>query len=165
MIRHLLCLLALATPLHADLPPAAADLKFRRDAKVAELNRTYAAELAKLQKRAMEDGNLTAANQIQKEIESVTPDPFKDDPPPADALVGKWLWIVKGPKAKSVTREFTKTHMIDERGDKHPYQIKDRILIIDWGRGTWEKATLDSNQPRTLSGANHAEVKFTYERL
>lgn len=165
MIRHLLCLLALVTPLRADLPPAAADLKLRRDAKVAQLDRTYAEELTKLRKRAMEDGNLTAANEIQKEIEAVTQDPFKDDPPPANALVGKWLWTVKGPKPKSVTREFTSTHMIDERGEKHPYQIKDRILIIDWGRGTWEKATLDSNKPQTLTGANHAEVKFTYERL
>jgi co-chaperonin GroES (HSP10) len=79
MIRRGLCLFALMVPLSAQqLPPDAAALKAKRNAKIAEINRTYAAELDKLQKKAMDGGNLTAANEIQKEIESVTPDPFSN---------------------------------------------------------------------------------------
>lgn len=81
MIRRILMLsTASASLLHA-LPPDAADLKAKRDYRVAEIDRVYAAELAKLQKRAMDSGNLTAANEIQKEIETVTPNPFADDDP------------------------------------------------------------------------------------
>ena len=95
--------LVLTLPLQAELPADAAALKAKHDTKITEIHLTYANELEKLQKRAMADGNLTAANEIENEIARVAPDPMPATPPavtpitteeanPALApLVGKWL--------------------------------------------------------------------------
>lgn len=72
------------------LPPDAAALKAKRDTRLSEINRTYVAEMEKLQKKAMNDNNLEAANAIQQEILKATPDPFRADastaPPPGSTL-------------------------------------------------------------------------------
>ena len=75
-MKIILILAALIVPLSAALPPDAAALKAKRDAKVAQIDRVYAAELDKLQKKAMAAGNLAAANEIEKEIAAAAPDPF-----------------------------------------------------------------------------------------
>ncbi len=67
MIRQILPLFIVSTAFLHALPPDAAALKANRDTRIAAINRTYAAELEKLQKKAMDGGNLTAANEIQKE--------------------------------------------------------------------------------------------------
>ncbi|GAA5131049.1 hypothetical protein JIN84_06215 [Luteolibacter yonseiensis] len=67
----------LITAAVAVLPPDAAALKAKRDAKVAEIDRIYALELEKCQKRAMEDGNLAGANEIEQEFERLFSDPLK----------------------------------------------------------------------------------------
>lgn len=107
MIRQTLLLLALSLcPVLADrLPPDALELKGKRDAKVAEIDRAYAAALDKLQKKAMESGNLSAANEIQKEIERVTKNPFQDDSPKIEGSRWKWgsggeLSLMKGGRAE-----------------------------------------------------------------
>jgi hypothetical protein len=94
MIRRGLCLLALIVPLSAQqLPPDAVALKSKRDARISEINRTYAAELEKLQKKAMEGGNLTAANEIQREIATVAPEPLTLD---SSLLSKRWVYSVPG---------------------------------------------------------------------
>ncbi|MCP5543117.1 MAG: hypothetical protein H7A49_04340 [Akkermansiaceae bacterium] len=87
-INHLLLLITFLPSLAlADLPAEAAALRAKRDAKVAEIDRVYAAELEKLQKRLMQAGNLKAANEIETEIARVVPNPFKEDPE-----IGVWKW-------------------------------------------------------------------------
>ena len=90
MKTTLLLLASLALPLFAvELPADAAALKGKRDAKIAEINQLYANELGKLQKVALKNTNLEAANAIEKEIASVVVNPLKDsivDP------VGQWKW-------------------------------------------------------------------------
>lgn len=73
-------LLALLAPrlFAADLPPDAAELKGRRDTKIAEINQIYANELKKLQKLALKSGSLEVANTIEQEIAAVMQNPLKE---------------------------------------------------------------------------------------
>jgi hypothetical protein len=80
------CVLADSAPV---LPAAAVELKAKRDAKIAEINRVYAVELEKIQKKAMAAGNLTGANEIEKEIAAVVENPL-------DPMIGKWKWGTGG---------------------------------------------------------------------
>lgn len=77
----ILCGLFSAMSTLSALPAAAADLKAKRDAKVAEIDRVYAAELDKLQRRLMADGNLASANEVEDEIKRVSVNPFADEKP------------------------------------------------------------------------------------
>lgn len=87
MKTTLLLLALLSLPVFAgDLPPDAAALKGKRDAKIAEINQLYANELEKLQKLALKNGSLEAANAIEKEIAAVIPNPL------VNPIVGKWKW-------------------------------------------------------------------------
>lgn len=77
-------LLLVLLPLHlfaADLPPDVAALKGQRDAKIAEINQIYANQLEKLQKLALKNGSLEAANAIEQEIAAAVPNPLKDKKP------------------------------------------------------------------------------------
>lgn len=87
----ILCGLFSAMSTLSALPAAAADLKAKRDAKVAEIDRVYAAELDKLQRRLMADGNLASANEVEDEIKRVTVNPFADEKISTAALLGKWM--------------------------------------------------------------------------
>ena len=73
----------------ADLPPDAAALKGRRDAKIAEINQIYANELEKLQKLALKNGSLEAANAIEQEIAAVVANPFKERDPSKEKISNK----------------------------------------------------------------------------
>lgn len=76
-MKTILILLCFAVSAFADtLPPDAAALKGKRDAKVAEINRLYARELDKIQKRALRDGDMKGAEAIAKEIAEAEPNPF-----------------------------------------------------------------------------------------
>ncbi len=165
MKTNLVSLIVAALCLHPlfALPPDAEALKAKRDAKVAEIDRIYATELEKFQKKAMADGNLAGANEIEKEIGRVVKDPFKAGSAPN--LVGKWRWTLNGHPRKTLQREFTATHLIDEDGDKHPYEIADGKITITWGNGLWEKLTFDPSDPDTLTGANTAGTEMVYKRL
>lgn len=79
-MRTLTTLLALISlpVLAAELPADAATLKGKRDAKIAEINQIYANELEKLQKLALKNGSLEAANAIEKEIAAAVPNPLKE---------------------------------------------------------------------------------------
>lgn len=155
-MKLLICVLLMcASALAETLPPNAALLRAKRDAKIAEINRIYAAELDKLQKKAMSTGNLTAATALQKEIDEVTPDPFKEE-----VLVGKWKMV--GPSGVVVTREFTQTHLIDETGGKHPYEINGSTLTIKWGDTLWEKLDMKDLRLGVLTGTNSGGGTLVY---
>lgn len=159
MIRQTLFLLALSLcPVLADrLPPDALELKGKRDAKVAEIDRAYAAALDKLQKKAMESGNLSAANEIQKEIERVTKNPFVDV-----SIEGNWDVEFVG--LKTVKRKITKTHVIDETGGKHAYTIEGNSIHVPWGGDLWEKIEIDRANPSVMSGINNGGTKIIYRK-
>lgn len=140
-----------------QLPPNAEALKARRDAKIAEINRVYAAELEKLKKLALADGNLSGATVIQKEIEAVSPNPFKEDD-----LEGVWTATFSGDK--SVKRVITKSHVVDEIGGKHPYSIKGDTISVEWGGSLWERLKIDPKNPDTLIGTNSGGTKLVYQR-
>jgi hypothetical protein len=76
-MKAIFLFLGLALSLSAEtLPPDAAALQAKRDAKVAEINQHYAAALEKLKKKAMAEGNLETAKLLESEIAKATPDPF-----------------------------------------------------------------------------------------
>lgn len=124
------CLLATA---FAQLPPDAAALKAKRDAKIAEIDRIYAAELEKCQKRAMADGNLKVANEIEREIARVIPNPLAPNSastadgdatiPEMARLLGLWqrdsdsvVWEFKaGNKGVAGRDAFTVTYNAEEK--------------------------------------------------
>lgn len=86
------------------LPPDAAALRAKRDARVTEIDRIYVAELEKLQAKHMRDGALDAANRISDEINRVMPDPFFKPEEKYDGTVWAWgsggeLTLEKGGKA------------------------------------------------------------------
>jgi hypothetical protein len=79
MKTTLLLLALLSLPVFAgELPADAAALKGKRDAKITEINQLYANELEKLQKVALKNGSLEAANAIEKEIATVAVNPLKE---------------------------------------------------------------------------------------
>ena len=111
---------------HAELPPEAAELKAKRDAKIAEIDRAYADELGKMQKKAMAAGNLAVANEIQKEISAVTHDPFSEEDTlgksrvtPEILTVGEWRFDVKQP-AYTTHFRFASNQDVFERGKASP---------------------------------------------
>ena len=85
----LLALFSLRLLFAAELPADAAALRGKRDAKIAEINQLYANELEKLQKIALKNGSLEAANAIEKEIASVVVNPLLP-------FFGKWKWGTGG---------------------------------------------------------------------
>lgn len=154
----LLILAAAAAVCGAEPLPANAEaLKARRDAKIAEVNRVYAAELEKFKKQAMADGNLSAATVIQKEIEAVSPNPFREED-----LDGVWTATFSG--EKSVKRVITKSHVVDEIGGKHPFSIKGDTIFVEWGGTLWERLKIDPKNPDTLIGTNSGGSRLVYQR-
>lgn len=150
--------MCVSTIVAGTLPPDAALLRAKRDSKILEINRIYAAELDKLQKKAMASGDLEAATLIQKEIDEVTPDPFKEDT--ANQIVGKWKMF--GKSGNVVKREFTSTHLIDESGGKHPYEVKDGFITIKWGDTLWERLSLKQLRDGIMTGANSGGQELIY---
>lgn len=108
MKTNLVSLIVAALCLHPlfALPPDAEALKAKRDAKVAEIDRIYATELEKLQKKAMADGNLAGANEIEKEIAAVVKDPFDLE---SALLTRKWNYTVTGGKSSVIEIRRDKT--------------------------------------------------------
>lgn len=98
-MRSLLVLLVSAVAAFgSELPSELAALKAKRDAKVAEIDRIYAAELEKLQKRLMQAGNLKAANEVEEEIARVVPNPFS-----LKTVLVSRAWIYSVPNGKTTT--------------------------------------------------------------
>jgi hypothetical protein len=163
-MRSLLALLTvLCLPLLADgLPPDVAALKAKRDAKIAEINQTYATALEALQKKALREGNLDAANLIEKEIAASVPNPLKTGSVGDPFFVGSWE--VTNSKNSRVKRKFTATHLIDEEGGKHLYKLAKNTITIEWGRG-WEKLTVDPSQTDVLTGFNNSGLSLRYSRV
>lgn len=131
MKRIVLTLLSLSLPALADqLPPDAEALKAKRDAKIAEINRTYAAELDKLQKKAMADGNLQAATTIQKEIEAVSANSFLNGDESLKSKISgsRWKHSVKG---WIIT--FREDGKISKSWGKlvPPWSIKDGVVLVE----------------------------------
>lgn len=126
MFRSLLLVMPFVSLSYAALPPEAAELKVKREAKIAEIDRTYVAELEKLQKKAMAAGNLAVANEIQKEISEVTHDPFSEENTlgksrvtPEILTVGEWRLDVKKP-AYTTHLRFAPNQDVFERGKASP---------------------------------------------
>ena len=162
MKTALLILAFSSLPLFAvELPADAAALKGKRDAKISEINQLYANELGKLQKVALKNANLEAANAIEKEIASVVVNPLAGGKAGEPSFVGSWE--VTNSKNSRVKRLFTSTHLIDEVGDKHPYKLSGNTITIEWGHG-WEKLTIDPAQPDVLNGFNNGGLSLRYSR-
>lgn len=159
------------------LPSDAADLKAKRDARISEINRTYAAEMEKLRTKAMNSGNLTAANAIQQEIESVTPNPFRDNPgttPPAGAgeiedqrlkpLIGVWkrdtdngVWKITSTKGGVFNSNLAFTMTFDEKNN--------RVAVV--GSHWADHLTFTSN-PDVVNGStqiNGKTVRYKLKRV
>jgi hypothetical protein len=76
-----------------EMPADAAHLKALRDAKVAEIQRTYLMELAKLKEKHTKAGNLEGAKAIDEELgntDASGKDAKSESADPISSLVGKW---------------------------------------------------------------------------
>lgn len=159
MKTTLLLLALLSLPVFAgDLPPDAAALKGKRDAKIAEINQLYANELEKLQKLALKNGSLEAANAIEKEIAAVVPNPFKA------SLEGKWTVRFNNDGATQ-PREFKGQNMYDQNGMSYPWWQEGNVIMIKWGKTDTDKITYDPSRPDILEGVNSRGVKVSYKRV
>lgn len=154
-----------------SLPPNAEALKARRDAKIADINRVYAAELEKLKKLALADGNLTGATVIQKEIEAVSPNPFRDESAspasvPAEdqrmlPLVGVWkrdtdsgVWNIPDTKGGIFNGRFPFTMTYDAENN--------RVAVV----GTnWADHLTFTNNPDVISGSTKVNGKTARYKL
>lgn len=172
------CLVLLAALVRADvLPPDAADLKAKRDTRLSEINRTYVAEMEKLQKKAMNEGNLEAANAIQQEILKATPDPFRNDaataPPPGanhiedpklKPLIGVWkrdtdngVWKITDTTGGTFNDRLRFTMSFDEKNN--------RVVVV--GSHWADQLTFTSN-PDVVNGStviNGKTVRYKLKRV
>lgn len=178
-MRHaIIILLASSAIITANpLPPDAVDLKAKRDTKIAEINRAYAAAMENLRKKAMITGNLSAANAIQQEIDAVTPDPFRDDAataPPAGAgeiedarlkpLIGVWkrdtdngVWTITNTKGGVFNSKLQFTMTFDEKNN--------RVAVV--GSHWADHLTFTSN-PDVVNGStqiNGKTVRYKLKRV
>lgn len=137
-MRATFVLLALSLPLFA-LPPDAAALKAKRDAKIAEVNKTYADELAKLQKRAMADGNLAGANEVAAEIARVAPTSLKDS-----LVAQKWNYSVPDGKTTILEIRSDGTAVVADSGELfwRSWKVSDDgkldVVFPDGGSCSWD---------------------------
>lgn len=174
MIRQLLTLFTVTASFVHALPPDAEALKAKRDAKIAEINRTYAAELEKMQKKAMDAGNLTAANEIQGELAAVVSAPFKNDPattPPVAAqtvederlkpLIGVWkrdydngIWTITDTKGGVFNGSLKFTMSFDAE--------KNHVLVIG---SHWADRLTFAGNPDVVNGSTENNGKTTRYRL
>lgn len=170
-VLFLLVGLSLVTFGAESLPPNAEALKARRDSKIAEINRVYAAELEKLKKLALADGNLSGATVIQKEIEAVSPNPFKEESTSAASvpaedqrmlpLVGVWkrdtdsgVWNIPDTKGGVFNGRFPFTMTYDAENN--------RVAVV----GTnWADHLTFTNNPDVISGITKVNGKTERYKL
>jgi hypothetical protein len=158
MKMTLLLLALLSLPVFAgELPADAAALKGKRDAKITEINQLYANELEKLQKVALKNGSLEAANAIEKEIASVVPNPLK-------SIIGRWVFRFEN-NATTEVREF-KSDKLHCPGDRvFPWRIEGNLVLIPWGKNDVDKLTIDPSQPNLLEGIDSRGHAISYKRI
>ncbi len=123
------------------LPPDAAALKAKRDAKIAEINQLYATALEKLMKKAMAEGNLDTAKLLEDEMNEAAPDPFVEKTAvaakvtdSANPIVGKWKW------GESLVAEFTPDGRATAKGYSGVWVEKEsssleRKYTVSWNDG------------------------------
>jgi hypothetical protein len=170
MRTFLILYASLLTAALAQLPPDAAVLKAKRDAKVAEIDRIYAIELEICQKRAMADGNLTKANEIEKEIARVIQDPLAPKSasttgdeaasPEMSRLVGLWRR-----ESDSVTWEFKDAKNGTAGGDKFTvsYSPTDKKYIVVSAK--WVNKLSFGLGEDILNGEGQENYKFKLKRI
>jgi hypothetical protein len=149
MKTTLLILMALsACAFGQTLPPDAAALQAKRDAKVAEINQHYAAALERLKKKAMAEGNLETAKLLESEIAKATPDPFFKPEEKYNGTVWAWgsggeLTLEKGGKA---------THTKWSRSGK--WKVEGDSVMVESDTGTRFKVMFESSDAAQVISAN-----------
>lgn len=158
-----LILASLSLPLFAsELPADAAALKGKRDAKIAEINQLYANELEKLQKIALKNGSLEAANAIEKEIATVAPNPLN----PLQSIIGKWKRVGSGTKYDGDVIHFTdeKSGVFNGKDSfKTRYNPQTKLISIDSGR--WVNELKLTDNPDVLNGTTDKGLTYQLVRM
>lgn len=162
-------LLALSTIGFCALPPEVADLKSKRDAKVAEINTAYVTALQKIQKKSMAAGDLDGANDVQKEIDSLTNLAVNNsgvgsitEASKLNPILGKWLW---GP---TLVVEFTDDGKVKGKGydgkwTENKTSTVERKYTVSWNDGSVvDEVTVNGRQARCK---NSQGLKFNSEKL
>lgn len=157
-------LLPLCLPLLAgELPPDAAALKVKRDVKIAEINQLYANELEKLQKLALKNGSLEAANAIEKEIAAAAPNPLRDSNS-LRSIVGKWKRSGAGTNIDGHVFQFADEKSGVFNGKKAfsvRYNASSEIISIS----PFPDKIKFTNDPDVLEGVNEAGLTYKLVRI
>jgi hypothetical protein len=146
----------------AELPADAAALKGKRDAKIAEINQLYANELEKIQKVALKNGSLEAANAIEKEIATVAVNPLN----PLQSIIGKWKRVGSGTKYDGDLIQFT-----DEKSGvfngkemfKTRYNPSKNLITIE--NNNWNNEITLTGNPDTLNGKSDKGLVYQLVRV
>ncbi|MES2476218.1 MAG: hypothetical protein V4640_10580 [Verrucomicrobiota bacterium] len=168
-MRALVILCALSLPVVA-LPPDAAALKAQRDVKISDVNSAYVRALEKIKARAMADGDLAGAQEIEQEIDTAAAPPK----PPVVArteigkpnpILGKWRW---GPSSLIVTFAAdgtAKATGYEGKWTEIQTSTVERKYTITWNDGAiLDEVTITANGTQARA-KNMKGVKFTSEKI
>lgn len=144
----------------AQLTGEARLLKEKRDAKIAEIDRIYKAELEKIKLKELKANNADAALAIAKELGEETDKKTEFSP---SEIAGSYE--VEFPGKRIVSRSFTKSFLNDENGNRHKYEIKNDTITVTWDKGSWEKLSIVPDTEFTFSGTNSHGDKVIYRRV
>ncbi len=163
----LIMVIGFASMASAQLTGEARILQEKRDAKIAEINKIYKEQLAKLKTKALENRDIAAAEAIQAEIdESKSIGPLAAPNYPIENIIGKWKRVGSGTKYDGDMFEFASIRKGSYNGSlalKVRFNSSTKVIIID--SGLWIDELTFTNDPDKLDGITAQGMTYQLVRF